>query len=128
MKSHGLSGDCALCVFMSSETYRSLHDPATKSYALTTRELADMFDLEESRSPPKKNTLGSEAMRFKVYRVAEYSCVHNMDAEDTVELFLECEVLRFLNHEIPRWQDLESTVEEIDEFISNREKPATTKG
>ncbi len=123
MRRHDLSGDDALCMFMSSETYRNLHDPATKSYTLTPKQLADIFDAEQHSYPVEKATSGSEAIRFKVYCVMEYSRIHDMNAKDTIELFLKYGVLRFLNHEILQWQDLGSTVDEIDEFIFYRANP-----
>ncbi len=123
MDRHGLSGDDALCMFMSSETYRGLHDPSTEYYALAPEQLADLFDAEKMPFPETRTTTGDEAMRFKVYCVVEYSRIHEMDAKDTIGVFSKYGVLRFLNHRILQWQDLESTVDEIDEFIYYRVNP-----
>ncbi len=123
MKRHSLSGDDALCMFMSSETYRSLHDPSTGFYALEAMQLADMFDAEKMPLPETRTTTGDDAMRFKVYCVVEYSRIRKMDSADTIKLFLKYGVLWYLDFDIMQWQDLESTVDDIDEFISNRINP-----
>ncbi len=123
MKRHGLSGDDALCMFMSSETYRGLHDPSTEYYALAPEQLADLFDAEKMPFPETRTTTGDEAMRFKVYCVVEYSRIRKMGSADTIKLFLKYGVLELLDMEMLQWQDLESTVDEIDEFIYYRVNP-----
>lgn len=128
MGRHSLSGDDALCMFMSSKTYRNLHDPSTGSYALEAMQLADLFDAEKMPLPETRTTTEDEAMRFKVYCVVEYGRIRKMDSADTIKLFREYGVLWYLDFDIMQWQDLESTVNDIDEFISNRNKPATADG
>lgn len=123
MDRHGLSGDDALCMFMSSETYRGLHNPSTEYYALTPEQLADLFDAEKMPFPETRTTTGSDTVKFKVYCVVEYSRIRKMDSADTIKLFLEYRVLWYLDFDIMQWQDLESTVDDIDEFISNRANP-----
>lgn len=128
MERHSLSGDDALCMFMSSKTYRGLHDPSTGFYALETMQLVDMFDAEKMPLPETRTTTGYEAMRFKVYCVVEYSRIRKIESAETIKLFLKYGVLWYLDFDIMQWQDLESTVDDIDEFISNRKKPATANG
>ncbi len=123
MDRHGLFGDDALCMFMSSETYRGLHNPSTEYYALTPEQLADLFDAEKMPFPETRTTTGSDTVKFKVYCVVEYSRIRKMDSADTIKLFLKYGVLELLDMEMLQWQDLESTVDEIDEFIYYRVNP-----
>ena len=93
MERHSLSGDDALCMFMSSKTYRGLHDPSTGFYALEAMQLADMFDAEKMPLPETRTTTGYEAMRFKVYCVVEYSRIRKIESAETIKLFLKYGVI-----------------------------------
>ena len=62
----------------------------------------------------------SETMKFKVHCVEEYRSVHHMTAPDTVNLFNRYGVFGFLDEPALRWQSLENTVLDIDEYIAAR--------
>ncbi len=62
----------------------------------------------------------SESMKFKVYCIQEFSRVHDITAPETVDLFEKYDVYSLLDHTALRWQSLENTVLDIDEFISSR--------
>jgi len=112
MERHSLSGDDMLCMFMSSKTYRNLHDPSTGFYALEAMQLADMFDAEKIPLPETRTTTGDEAMRFKVYCVVEYSRIRKMESAETIKLFLKYGVLWYLDFDI----------------MQCKKKPATANG
>ena len=62
----------------------------------------------------------SETMKFKIHCVEEYRSAHNMSAQDTVSLFNRYGVFDFLEESALRWQSLENTVLDIDEYIAAR--------
>lgn len=64
--------------------------------------------------------MSSDTMKFKIYCIQEYGRAHGMMAPETVGLFERYGVFTFLNHPTLQWQDLDSTVMDIDEFIDAR--------
>lgn len=64
----------------------------------------------------------SETMRFKIFCIEEYRRKHGMTAPETIALFEKFGVFGFLEQPALRWQFLENTVMDIDEYIETRLK------
>lgn len=61
-----------------------------------------------------------DTVKFKVYCVEEYLRVHGLTAPQTVDLFERYGVFGFLDEPALRWQSLDNTVMDIDEYIEAR--------
>lgn len=61
-----------------------------------------------------------DTVKFKVYCVEEYRRAHGLTAPQTVDLFERYDVFGFLDEPALRWQSLDNTVMDIDEYIEAR--------
>ena len=61
-----------------------------------------------------------DTVKFKVYCVEEYRRAHGLTAPQTVDLFERYGVFGFLDEPALRWQSLDNTVMDIDEYIEAR--------
>ncbi|MBR2255290.1 MAG: DUF3791 domain-containing protein [Candidatus Methanomethylophilaceae archaeon] len=62
----------------------------------------------------------SETMKFKIHCIEEYRKIHHLSAPETMELFTKYGVLDFLDEPALRWQSLDNTVLDIDEYLAAR--------
>ena len=121
MQRNTLALEDALYYIYSSDLYSSLLDEGKKMWYLSTLSLYETLEKEKTEKR-KQQENDPKRLLFEIFCIENYREIKNISAKETLQLFSEYDVFRFLNEtfETLHMQSTTYILDSISTYIRNK--------